>query len=419
MADKMADGESPDNGSKNLRRGGGTKRSPGLSAAFVRTVRSPGRYCDGNGLNLAVQPSGSKQWVQRLTIHRRRRELGLGGYPLVSLAEARVAAFENRKLARAGGDPLALKRVSAVPAFEQAAHAVIELHRPSWRSAKHAAQWSATLAEYAFPRLGKLSVAAVTASDVMEVLKPIWHTKPETARRVRQRISAVMKWAVAQGFRADNPAGDAIGAALPRNGRSRRHHRALPHCAVAAAVAAVRTSNAGIATKLAFEFLVLTAARSGEIRLATWAEIDTDSRQWSVPGERMKAGQPHRVPLCNRARALLAQARTIADGSGLVFPSPTGRALSDATLSKLLRELGIDAVPHGFRSSFRDWAGEFTNAPRAVMEAALAHTVRDKAEAAYARSDLFERRRALMEQWETYLSTDAGALVPAAVHHGG
>ena len=228
-----------------------------------------------------------------------------------------------------------------------------------------------------------------------------------------------MKWAVAQGFRADNPAGDAIGAALPRNGRSRRRHRALPHCAVTTAVEAVRTSNVGIATKLAFEFLVLTAARSGEVRLATWAEIDTDSRQWSVPGERMKAGQPHRVPLCNRALALLAQARTIADGGGLVFPSPTGRVLGDATLSKLLRELGIDAVPHGFRSSFRDWASESTDAPRAVMEAALAHTVRDKAEAAYARSDLFERRRALMEQWETYLSTDAGALVPAAVHHGG
>ena len=353
-------------------------------------------------------------FVIPLVIHGRQRTLGLGGCALVSLAEARQAALENRKIARAGGDPLARRHISETPSFEAAAATVIDLHRHGWRNEKHAAQWEATLRGYVFPRLGQRSVADITTADVMAVLMPIWSEKPETARRVRQRISTVMKWAVAQGYRADNPAGDAIGAALPKhNGNAKRHHRALPHGEVAAAIEVVRGSGAGIAVKLAFEFLVLTTARSGEVRLATWDEIDRDAATWTVPAARMKAGREHRVPLSERALAILDEAQALADGSGLVFPGTrTGKPLSDMTLSKLMRDLGLDAVPHGFCSSFRDWAAECTNAVPAIMEAALAHTVRDKVEAAYNRTDLFERRRALMNQWAAYLDDVAGTVVP-------
>ena len=385
-----------------------------LSPAFVRKASKPGRYYDGNGLFLKIDPSGAKRWGQRLVIHGRQRTLGLGGCVLVSLAEARQAALENRKIARAGGDPLARRHISETRSFEAAAATVIDLHRHGWRNEKHAAQWEATLRGYVFPRLGKRSVADISTADVMAVLMPIWNEKPETARRVRQRISTVMKWAVAQGYRADNPAGDAIGAALPRhNGKSKHHHRALPHGEVAAAIETVRNSGAGIAVKLAFEFLILTAARSGEVRLATWDEIDTEAATWTVPAARMKAGLEHRVPLCDRAMAILDEARAIADGSRLIFPGTrAGKPLSDMTLSKLMRDLGLDGVPHGFRSSFRDWAAECTNASREVMEAALAHTVRNTVEAAYSRTDLFERRRTLMDQWASYLDGTAGAVVP-------
>ena len=385
-----------------------------LSPAFVRKASKPGRYNDGNGLFLKVDPSGAKRWGQRLVIHGRQRTLGLGGCALVTLAEAREAALANRKIARSGGDPLAQRRRTAdIPTFESAAATVIELHRHGWRNEKHAAQWEATLRTYVHPHMGKRSVADITTADVMAVLMPIWNEKPETARRVRQRISTVMKWAVAQGYRGDNPAGDAIGAALPKhNGKTKRHHRALPHGEVAAAIEAVRGSNAGRSVKLAFEFLVLTAARSGEVRLATWDEIDRDAKTWTVPASRMKAGREHRVPLSKRTLAILDEVQALSDGSGLVFPGTrTGKPLSDMTLSKLMRDLDLDAVPHGFRSSFRDWAAECTNAPRDVMEAALAHTVRDKVEAAYNRTDLFERRRALMDQWASYLDGAAGAVV--------
>ena len=373
-----------------------------LSAAFVRTEKNPGRYCDGNGLYLLVTPSGSRCWIQRLAIRGRRRELGLGGFPLVSLAEAREKAFANRKLARNGGDPLEAKRkAQAVPTFKEAAGKVIAIHREGWKpGGKSEKQWKASLADYVFPRLGSLQVSDVTTADVMAVLTPIWLSKPETARRVRQRIGGIMKWAVAKNYRQDNPAGDAIRAALPKHHGLKKHHRAIHHSKVADALDKVRNSKASISAKLAFELLVLTATRSGEVRLARWEEIDLKKAVWTIPGERMKAKRPHRVPLARRALEVLREAHKVADASGLIFPGTKyGKPLSDVTLSKLLRELSIKAVPHGFRSSFRDWSAELTNAPRFVMESALAHVVKNKAEAAYARSDHFERRRKLMEDW--------------------
>ena len=346
-----------------------------LSAAFVRTAE-PGFYCDGHGLNLRVDPSGARQWVQRLVIRGRPRMLGLGGYPLVPLAEARNAAFANRQRARAGGDPRAEKRHGqGAPTVEEAAAEVLEQQRPGWRNAKHARDWPRSLRAYAFPRIGAMPVSAVTTADVLAVLTPIWHDKPETARRVRQRIGAVMKWAVAMGHRPDNPAGDALGQALGRQQAIVQHMRALPHGAVADALATVRASQASVTTKDAFEFLVLTAARSGEMRLATWDEMDLDAGVWTIPGARMKAKRDHRVPLSGRALAILHDARRRSDGTGLVFRSLRGKPLSNTTLSKLIKELGLAAVPHGFRSSFRDWAAERTSTPREVVEAALAHTV--------------------------------------------
>ena len=213
-----------------------------LTAAFVRTIDRPGKYGDEHGLILRVLPSGSKQWIWRGTVRGRRQDMGLGGFPYVTLAEARQAAFDNRKLARAGGDPLAVKRRPDVPTFEKAAATVIEIHKPSWKDGgKTAAQWRASLRDYALPRLGRRPVSEITTADVMAVVLPIWSTKHETARRVRQRIGAVMKWSVAEGHRTDNPAGEAIGAALPKNGVVRAHQRALPHGEVGAAAGMVQT----------------------------------------------------------------------------------------------------------------------------------------------------------------------------------
>ena len=378
-----------------------------LSAVFVRTA-PPGFYCDGHGLNLRVDPSGARRWVQRLVVRGRPRMLGLGGYPLVSLAEARDVAFAHRKQARAGGDPLAEQRQAPhVPTVEEAAAAVLEQQRPGWRNARYGQAWPRSLRVYAFPRVGVMPVSEVTTADVLAILTPIWHDKPETARRVRQRIGAVMKWAVAMGYRPDNPAGDALGQALGRQRVVVQHMRALPHGEVANALATVRSSRALVTPKDAFELLVLTAARSGEVRLATWDEMDLDAGVWTIAAARMKAKRDYRVPLSGRALEILHDARRRSDGPGLVFRSPPGKPLSDMTLSNLIKGLGIAAVPHGFRSSFRDWAAERTNTPREVVEAALAHTVRNPTEAAYARSDLFERRRRLMDDWAAYLAGES------------
>ena len=375
-----------------------------LTEAYARTARKPGRHSfpKEDGLCLVVSPSLSKRWVQRLTIRGMSTDLGLGGYPLVSLMEAREKAHANRKLARAGTDPRSAQR--SVPTFAEAAERVIALNRPTWSNSKHAYQWAATLGTYVSPHFGDCPVDLVSGADVMNALTPIWTAKPETARRVRQRISAVMKWAIANNFRSGNPAREAIDAALPRTPRFRAHHRALHYTEVPAVIGAVRSSGSLPVTKLSLEFLVLTAARSGEVRLAAWEEMDPEARTWVISAGRMKAGREHRVRLSDRALAILEEAQPLGCRSGLVFPAASGKPLSNMTHGKLLRKLGLDCVPHGFRSSFRDWAAEQTDTPHAVMEAALAHIVPNAVEAAYARSDLFDRRRQLMDAWEAYLA---------------
>lgn len=377
-----------------------------LTAQGVRALDTPGLHGDGNGLYLKVRANGAKQWIQRIVIGDKRTDLGLGPVSLVSLAEAREKALKNRKLARAGGDPLAAKKRSMpVQTFEFTARELHEFKKPTYRNVKHSNQWITTLETYVFPHFGSKPIDLVDSADLLNALKPIWNEKAETARRVKQRIGEVMRSAVAYGLRSTNPA-DSISQGLHKHDRSSVNHRlALPYNAVAAAMATVRASDAGIATKLAFEFLVLTATRSGETREAKWSEIDIEKAVWTIPAARMKAKKQHRVPLPPRCLAILGEAATLKrDGDDLVFPGTKDKKpLSDMTLSKLMKELGIAAVPHGFRSSFRDWAGEQTHHPREVIEFALAHVIKDKAEAAYARSDLFEKRLGLMNDWATFI----------------
>ncbi|MDE2925521.1 MAG: integrase arm-type DNA-binding domain-containing protein [Acidobacteriota bacterium] len=378
-----------------------------LTPAFVRNVSQSGRYCDGHGLYLYVRPTGSRGWIQRLTIRGRRTELGLGGFPLVSLTEAREKAFANRKLARDGGDPRAAnRRAESMPSFADAAGAVWKQLRPGWRSPRHARLWLWSLERYVLPHIGKIPIAQVTSADVIGILAPIWHEKAATARKLRQRIRAVLEWAVAMDLRPDNPC-DRIGPVLGTQGNAVRHMRALPHGEVASALRTVRASKKRPVVKLAFEFLVLTATRSGEVRGAAWKEIDQEEGVWAIPAPRTKVNREHRVPLARRALEILEEARALAGGSPLVFPGVGGKRIGYTAMADLLRGLRIAAVPHGFRSSFRDWVAEETDHPREVAEAALAHKVRNPVEAAYRRTDLFERRRRLMDDWAGYLDGHA------------
>ncbi|MCY3811206.1 MAG: site-specific integrase [Gammaproteobacteria bacterium] len=391
------------------------KRPTMLSATFVKTVNVPGRYGDGRGglgLSLLVRPGSrshlAKCWTQSVRISGKPTSLGLGRYPVVTLALARQRALENAQSIAEGRDPRRRSGRGA-PTFADAVEKVMAIHAGNWKPGGRTEEsWRATLRDYVLPRLGDMPVDAITGSDVMAVLQPIWTAKRETAKRVRARIGAVMKWAVAQGHRADNPAGDTLAAALPNNAVRRVHHKALPHAEVAAALRKVRGSNAYRGAALAFELLVLTATRSGEVRSAVWDDVDLESAVWTIPAERMKAGLAHRVPLSDQALALLDEARReLSHGGGTVFPSPTGCVQRNRALVTLVHQLGIRAVPHGFRSSFRDWAAECTDTPREVCELALAHVNRDRVEAAYRRSDLFERRRTLMQDWADYLAAPA------------
>ena len=369
-----------------------------LSVAKVRALSRPGRYSDGGTLILNVTPGGSKSWIQRVTVDGVRRDIGLGSFPLVSLAEARDKAFENRRLARGGGDPLAAKRKVKAPTFREAAQRTHEANRPRWRSERVAKKWWQALNKHVFPILGDKRVDRIGREDVLRVLTPLWTSRPEQARKLRQAIRSTLAWAQAHGHVDSNIAADAINGALPTQPAVKEHLRSLPYRDVPDALATVDASRASLFARLCLRFTVLTAARSGESRGATWEEIDLDAREWRIPAKRMKSGVEHRIPFSDAALSVLARARPLRKDSHLIFPSPVrrGRPLSDMALTKLLRDTGLAelATVHGFRSSFRDWCAE-TGQPRELAEAALAHTVHG-VEGAYFRSDLFERRRHLM-----------------------
>ena len=386
-----------------------------LSAVRVRAITEPGRYADGNGLYLVVDPSGAKRWVLRTVVRGKRRDIGLGGLRVVPLAEAREQALAYRKLARNGGDPLAERRKERrpIPTFEEAARAVHAEHSAAWRNAKHSAQWINTLAQYVFPTMGDRRVDQIETPDVLKVLAPIWLTRPETARRVRQRIGAVLDWAKAAGFReGENPvAGVAKG--LPRQPDRKAHHAALPYAEVPGFLAALHEVDIGLSARLAFEFVVLTAARTSEVLAARWDEIDLDGETWTIPPERTKTARQHRVPLSRRCLEILADARELSGDSPYVFPGRSvGKPLSNMVFLMTLRRMGLNVTAHGFRSSFRDWASERTSFPREVCELALGHSVKDKTEAAYRRGDLLDKRRDLMEAWAAFATSARADVVP-------
>lgn len=378
-----------------------------LTALGVKKLTKPGKYADGNGLYLVVDESGAKRWLLRIVIHGKRRDIGLGGLTLVSLAEAREQALEYRKLARSGGDPLAAKRAATkvIPTFKVAAEAVHSEREATWKNAKHGQQWINTLKDYAYPAIGDLRVDRIDTPDILRILSPIWIAKPETARRVRQRIGAVMDWAKAAGHRSgDNPV-EGVSRGLPKQATKDNHHQALPYQAVPQFIAAIKASNSGEIAKLSFEFLILTATRTGETLLAAWNEFDIDAALWTIPDERMKAKRPHRVPLGTRSLEILARAKELSSGSSFVFP---GRDIknpqSNMVFLKMIRTMESPTTAHGFRSSFRDWAAETTSFPRELAEMALAHTIENKVEAAYRRGDPLEKRREMMSEWAEYLS---------------
>ena len=395
-----------------------------LTARFVQTSTKAGRYLDtvGPGLYLAIKAAGSKQggsekavnksWIQRITIRGKVAEMRLGSLKVVSLAQARKVAQENYIYAKDGGDPRQTNKLANVPTFKQAAYEVLENNCPSWTNTRYPDDWIKSLERHAMPKLGRLLVSEIELRHVESVLKPIWATKPVMAKDVRCRIGNIMLWSVAHKYRTDNPAAmELMNAILPKIKHRVVHLKALHYSQVQQAIEQIRAQDAQSGAKLCFEFLVLTASRSGEARGARWDEIDMDNAIWVVPANRMKARLEHRVPLNNRALHVLKQAHDLYGSHELIFPSIRHKRMQDAILSRLVRDAGVDSTVHGFRSSFRQWAAERTNIPREVAELALAHVNQDKTESAYQRSDLIEQRRKLMDAWASYLDAECAAVI--------
>ena len=373
-----------------------------LTTRFVQSAK-PGRYHDyqRTGLSLLVKKSGRKYWTQQITVNGKRINKGLGNAEYVSLQEAREKAWGNFTAVRKGTWE---EHAGLIPSFEKAAEEVILLNRDNWKDGGKTEQnWHNTLQTYAFPTIGTLPVNRIRASHILSILEPIWIAKRPTAKKVKHRINAVLAWSVAQEYRKDNPMTE-VTAALPKNGHTVKHMRALPHTKVKQAVKTIRKSGAYEITKLALEFTVLTACRSGEVRGAQWNEIDFDSATWTVPDSRMKMNREHKVPLSARALEILHRAKELAVNEH-VFPSVRGGILSDNTMSKLLRDNKIESTVHGFRSSFRDWSAEKSEAPREVCEFCLAHVEGSAAELAYRRTDYFDMRREIMQAWCDYLAS--------------
>lgn len=379
----------------------------------VRKVETagPGKHEDGEGLRLVVSPTGARKWVLRYTHDGKRREMGLGSFPDVSLAVARTQAAEFRRQTSQGIDPIAARLVEPVriPTFTQAAARYIRAHRYGWANRKHARQWCATLKTYARPVIGSKPVDSIGTEDVLKVLSAIWTTKTETAKRVQGRMENILDFAAARKWRdQNNPARwrGHLDKLLPKPSRVKAvtHHPAMTYSEVPAFMVELRANNC--LSSLALQFLILTASRTGEVLQAQWTEIGLETSTWTIPATRMKAKQEHRVPLTDSALAILDALPRVA-GNPYLFPGARdGRPLSNTALLQLMRGMGYgvggnrgDYVPHGFRSSFRDWSGEVSSFPRDVAEMALAHAIENKVEAAYRRGDLFTKRRAMMQAW--------------------
>jgi integrase len=418
-----------------------------LTARKVASLTKPGRYGDGGGLWLQISKWGTKSWIFRYMLDGRARQMGLGpvsassGDGFVTLAEARELAAEvRRQVIRARNsletteseilDPIDARRARRMQArrdsvgamtFKEAAEKYVAAHSAAWRNEKHRAQWSSTLETYAYPVLGKLSIADVDTGLVLKVLEPIWTEKPETAGRVRGRIESILDWGTARHYRdGENPARwrGHLDKLLPRRSKVRavKHHAAMAYADLPAFMAKLRDMESISARAL--EFTILSAARTGETIGARWDEIDLAGKTWIVPGDRMKSGRGHKVPLSDRALEILTKLPREMNNTHLFIGARKGAGLSNMAMLELLRGVdGCDGLTvHGFRSSFRDWAGELTYFPREIAEAALAHVLKDKTEAAYMRGDLLAKRRKLMEAWANFCAKPPGKIVP--IEHG-
>jgi integrase len=404
------------------------RRSAVLTARRVQALKAPGLYADGGGLYLQVVPTGAKTWIFRFQLAGRRRDMGLGSASVYSLAEAREKASAARRLVAERIDPIdhrarraaaaTLEKAKALT-FKTCAEGYLGAHRAGWRNPKHRAQWESTLDSYVYPVLGELAVQVIDVGLVMRAIEPIWSQKPETASRVRGRVEAILDWAAARGYRdGENPARwrGHLDKLLPKKTKVRRpaHHAALPYVEIGSFMTELRQRDAIAARGL--EFAILTAARTGEVIGVRWPEINCAERVWIIPGERMKAGRDHRVPLSKPALAIVDAMAGIRHGDFVFAGGQAGQSLSNMAFLMLLRRMKrSELTAHGFRSTFRDWAAERTNFPAEVAEMALAHTVDDKVEAAYRRGDLFEKRRQIMEAWAEFCAaplTNDHTIVP-------
>lgn len=393
-----------------------------LSAIEVKRIIQQGFYAVGgvSGLMLQVAPGGSRSWILRARIGEKRRDIGLGGYPEVSLALARERALEKKYLIANGIDPVEDKRAARARliasqrntiTFDEAADKVHETKSKEFKNEKYKAQWISAIRMYASPFIGKKPVSEIDLQDIKEVLTPIWESKTDTAKKLRGNIEAILAWATVHEYRTGiNPARwqgylDQV-FAKPSKISKVQHYKALPIDAMPAFMVELRKQE-GISAR-ALEFTILTAARSGEVRGATWDEIDLNAKVWTIPADRMKAGKEHRAALSNEAVKLL-QAMPRLEGNNFVFPSPRGGTLSDMSLAAVLKRMKLDVVPHGFRSTFRDWTSERTHYPRDVAEMALAHTIKSKVEAAYRREDLLPKRALMMQDWANFIGTAKSA----------
>jgi integrase len=383
---------------------------PKLTTRQVANLKEPGFYGDGEGLHLKVSAGGGKSWILRTMVHGKRRDFGLGSASLVPLAEARETARAYRKVARQGGDPMALRKQKAI-LFSVAARRVYEQNRPTWRNAKHASGWMGSVEKYALPVLGDRLIHTIGTADVLEVITPIWTTKHETARRLKQRLSTIFDWAKGNGFYPHENPVNGVTKSLPRV-KADPEHMAAMHWRDLPAFMDALSWREGVSART-LEFIILTASRSNEARGARWEEIDFDEQTWTVPRNRMKRGKPHRVPLSLEAMAVLDHQRGL--DPEYIFPSATrgkdgkNRPQSVMVFKALFKRMGHDGfTTHGFRSTFRDWCSEQAMVQREVAEMALSHAVGNDVERAYARSDLFERRRALMDAWAAFTTAKTG-----------
>jgi len=400
------------------------KKAKELSALEVSRLKKPGNHAVGGvtGLYLYVNEAEGRSWVLRILVGDKRRHIGLGGYPTVTLAQARDRAREMRELVLKGVDPVEKRREAARDlkirqasrkTFEEVAQAFIAYQEHSWKNTKHRKQWSSTLEAYAYPILGQMPVDAITEQSVIAVLEPIWTLKTETASRLRGRIESILDWARVRGHRdGDNPARwkGHLDKVFPAQSLVKKveHFPAVPVNTVPTFYR--RLEGISGVSAIALRFLILTAARSGEVRGAEWVEIDMEQAIWTIPASRMKSKRQHRVPLSAAALAVLRATREhkLATGSGLVFCNSKGGQLSDMSLTSVMRRMKVEAVPHGFRSSFRDWVGEHTQYPSDVAEMALAHVLPNKTEAAYRRGDALEKRRGMMDAWASHCLSVSG-----------